>query len=130
MTVMIGIDPHRRGIGTTTRVWDVSDLENPQVTQVFENDTASIDTTSTPRVGTPTRRTTPLDSGSMTRVTSVVVVSARPDTSTSTPENDNATFEGGTWSNYPYFRQKGVVAVSSFDRGLFILKPRVDRAGN
>jgi hypothetical protein len=38
------------------------------------------------------------------------------------PENDNATFEGGTWSNYPYFRQKGIVAVSSIDRGLFILR--------
>lgn len=25
------------------------------------------------------------------------------------PENDNATFEGGSWSNYPYFRQKGIV---------------------
>jgi hypothetical protein len=40
------------------------------------------------------------------------------------------TFEGGTWSNYPYFRQQGVVAVSSIDRGLFILQPRLGRAGS
>jgi choice-of-anchor B domain-containing protein len=46
------------------------------------------------------------------------------------PENENASFEGGTWSNYPYFRQKGVVAASSIDRGLFILQPRVGRAGS
>ncbi len=46
------------------------------------------------------------------------------------PENDNATFEGGAWSSYPYFRQKGVVAVSGIDRGLFVLQPRVSRAGN
>ena len=46
------------------------------------------------------------------------------------PENDNAAFEGGTWSNYPYFRQKGVVAVTSMDRGLFILQPRIGRSGN
>lgn len=46
------------------------------------------------------------------------------------PENDNASFEGGIWSNYPYFRQKGVVAVSSMDRGLFILQPRFDGVGN
>jgi len=39
------------------------------------------------------------------------------------PENDNATFEGGTWSNYPYYDSKSV-AVSSIDRGLFVLKPR------
>ncbi len=38
------------------------------------------------------------------------------------PQNDNPGF-GGTWSNYPYYDQ-GVVAVSSGDRGLFILKPR------
>jgi choice-of-anchor B domain-containing protein len=40
------------------------------------------------------------------------------------PENDNATFEGGTWSNYAWF-DRGVVGVSSIDRGLFVLKPRL-----
>lgn len=37
------------------------------------------------------------------------------------PENDTAEFFG-TWSNYPYF-ESGVVAVSSIERGLFLLKP-------
>jgi choice-of-anchor B domain-containing protein len=41
------------------------------------------------------------------------------------PENDAATFEGGTWSNYPFYKKKGVVAVSSIDRGLFVLKARL-----
>ena len=40
------------------------------------------------------------------------------------PENDNATFEGGTWSNYSWF-DDGVVGVSSIDRGLFVVKPRL-----
>jgi choice-of-anchor B domain-containing protein len=40
------------------------------------------------------------------------------------PENDNASFEGGTWSNYSWF-DKGVVGVSSIDRGLFLLQPRL-----
>jgi choice-of-anchor B domain-containing protein len=40
------------------------------------------------------------------------------------PENDNASFEGGTWSNYSWF-DKGVVGVSSIDRGLFLLKPKL-----
>jgi choice-of-anchor B domain-containing protein len=44
------------------------------------------------------------------------------------PENDNATFEGGTWSNYAWF-DDGVVGVSSIDRGLFVLKPRLKRGG-
>jgi choice-of-anchor B domain-containing protein len=40
------------------------------------------------------------------------------------PENDDPTFEGGTWSNYAWY-DKGVVGVSSIDRGLFVLKPRL-----
>jgi len=40
------------------------------------------------------------------------------------PENDNATFEGGTWSNYPFYPGKKYVAVSSIDRGLFVLQPQ------
>jgi choice-of-anchor B domain-containing protein len=40
------------------------------------------------------------------------------------PENDNPTFEGGTWSNYSWF-SGGVVGVSSIDRGLFVLKPKL-----
>jgi choice-of-anchor B domain-containing protein len=46
------------------------------------------------------------------------------------PENDNASFEGGTWSNFPYFNQKKIVAVSSMDRGLFVLRPRLAAVGN
>ena len=42
------------------------------------------------------------------------------------PENDDPTFEGGTWSNYSWF-DDGVVGVSSIDRGLFVLKPRLRR---
>jgi choice-of-anchor B domain-containing protein len=40
------------------------------------------------------------------------------------PENDNASFEGGTWSNYSWF-DDGVVGVSSLDRGLLVVKPRL-----
>src|SRR5918999_2031979 len=40
------------------------------------------------------------------------------------PENDAATFEGGTWSNYSWF-DDGIVGVSSIDRGFFVLKPRL-----
>jgi choice-of-anchor B domain-containing protein len=44
------------------------------------------------------------------------------------PENDAATFEGGTWSNYAWY-DDGVVGVSSIDRGLFVLKARLKRGG-
>jgi hypothetical protein len=39
------------------------------------------------------------------------------------PENDAATFEGGTWSNYSWF-DDGIVGVSSIDRGFFVLTPK------
>jgi choice-of-anchor B domain-containing protein len=123
-------DELAHGIGTTTRVWDVRDLEAPELIQVFENDTASIDHNiytqgryayaSNYTSGLRVYDTRDVAAGALREVAYFDVY----------PENDNPSFEGGTWSNYPYFRQRGVVAVSSIDRGLFILQPRVDRTGN
>jgi hypothetical protein len=117
------------GVNTTTRVWDVSDLDAPEVHEVFVNDTTSIDHNlyTKGRYATASNYTTGLR-----------VYDTRDVATTGLrevgyfdiyPENDNASFEGGTWSNYPYFRQKGIVAVSSIDRGLFILQPRLGRTG-
>ena len=39
------------------------------------------------------------------------------------PANDNASFEGGTWSNYPYFKS-GIVVITSMQEGFFIAKLR------
>jgi hypothetical protein len=124
------LDEQGRLIGTTTRVWDMTDLEAPQLIQVFENDTTSIDHNiytkgrysyaSNYTSGLRVYDTSDLAGAGLSEVAYFDVY----------PENDNATFEGGTWSNYPYFRQKGVVAVSSIDRGLFILQPRMARNGN
>jgi hypothetical protein len=124
------LDEQRRGIGTTTRVWDMSDLEEPQLIQVFENETTAIDHNiytqgryayaSNYTSGLRVYDTRDLAGVGLHEVAYFDLY----------PENDNPTFEGGTWSNYPYFRQKGVVAASSIDRGLFILQPRIDRAGN
>jgi choice-of-anchor B domain-containing protein len=112
------------GVNTTTRVWDVSDLRNPFVDSVYEADTTSIDHnlyTKGDRVyaSNYTSGLRVLDSSDLAGegLTEVGFFDMYP-------ENENASFEGGTWSNYPYFRQKDVVAVSSIDRGLFILKPR------
>lgn len=124
------LDEQRRGIGTTTRVWDVSDLDAPVEIQAFENETTSIDHNiytqgryayaSNYTSGLRVYDTSDLTEGGLSEAAFFDVY----------PENDNATFEGGTWSNYAYFGQKGIVAVSSIDRGLFILRPRVDRTGN
>jgi choice-of-anchor B domain-containing protein len=42
------------------------------------------------------------------------------------PEDDAPGFDGGTWSNYPHYRD-GKVVVSSIDRGIFVLEPELDR---
>jgi choice-of-anchor B domain-containing protein len=112
-----------RGVNTTTRVWDVSDLRNPFVDSVFVNDTTSIDH----------NLYTKGDRAYASNYTTGLRVYDVSDPGSGLeelayfdmyPENDDPTFEGGTWSNYPYFRQKNIVAVSSIDRGLFILQPR------
>ena len=107
---------------TTTRVWDVQDLDAPFVNGEYSNGTTSIDH----------NLYTKGDRAFASNYTSglrIFDTGAAADGQLSEvgffdlyPENDNASFEGGTWSNYPYFDK--VVAVSSIDRGLFILKPR------
>jgi choice-of-anchor B domain-containing protein len=124
------LDELDHGIGTTTRVWDVRDLDNPVMTLAFENATTSIDHNiyTEGRVAYASNYTSGLRVYDTSRV-------AVPELSEKAffdvyPENDNASFEGGTWSNYPYFRQKRIVAVSSIDRGLFILRPRISVTGH
>ncbi|WP_432478989.1 choice-of-anchor B family protein [Nocardioides sp. GXQ0305] len=117
------LDEDLRGINTRTRVWDVRDLDDPSVAGVFTNETTSIDHnlytksgksyhsnyTSGLRIYDNSR----LDQGKLSEVAYFDLY----------PENDAPTFEGGTWSNYPYFKGERFVAVSSIDRGLFVLKP-------
>ena len=120
------IFPH----GTRTRIWDVRDLDNPVVIGMFDNTTASIDHNiyTEGKFAYATNYTSGLRvydlqdvaSGMLREVAYFDVY----------PEDDFATF-AGAWSNYPYFRQKRVVAVSTFSfggsfPGLFLLKTRLD----
>ena len=118
------LDETGHGIPTTTRVWDVSDVDNPLLVQVFQYGTTSIDH----NVYTDGRTATASNYTTGLRVLDAGDIPNRGITQTGWfdlyPENDNPTFEGGTWSNYPYFHRRGIVAVSSIDRGLFILRPR------
>lgn len=113
------------GVNTTTRVWNVSDLDNPVLEDVFVNDTTSIDHNL--YVEGPYAYQSNYTTG--LRVLDIRGLGERGPEEVAYfdvyPDNDNASFEGGTWSNYPYFRQKDVVAVSSIDRGLFILQPQL-----
>lgn len=118
------LDEYFYGNNTRTRIWDVRDLDAPSVIGSFENDTTSIDHNlytegnlayaSNYTSGLRVYDTSAVSEGELSELAFFDMY----------PENNNASFEGGTWSNYPYFRQKGIVGVSSMDRGLFVLKLR------
>jgi choice-of-anchor B domain-containing protein len=116
-------DELTHGLNTTTRVWDVRDLDNPTHIGTFENDTTSIDH----NVYTSGRLAFASNYTSGLRVYDTRNVAAGGLSELGYfdvyPENDNASFEGGTWSNYPYFGEN-VVGVSSIDRGFFLLRVR------
>ena len=114
------LDELNHGLGTTTRVWDVRDLDNPVLVNVFQNDTAAIDH----NIYTEGRAAYASNYTSGLRVYDLRDL---PNLSERLffdvyPENDNASFEGGTWSNYGFYNQNRIVTVSSIDRGLFILR--------
>ena len=118
------------GVNTTTRIFDVRNLDDPVLTSTVAHDTTAIGHNvytegrymfaSNYTAGLRVFDITDVASGELPEVAYFDLY----------PENDNAAFEGGTWSNYPYFGQKGVVAVASIDRGLFILQPRLGKSGN
>jgi hypothetical protein len=111
------------GVNTTTRVWDVSDLTAPEVIDVFVNDTTSIDHNIYTKDGF---------AYAANYTSGLRVYDARDPEGEGLsevgyfdmyPEDQEPTFDGGPWSNFPYFAQEDIVAVSSIDRGLFILRP-------
>ncbi len=113
------------GEPTTTRVWDVSDLTDPSVVSLFKNTTAAIDHNI-------------YTEGDLAYASNYEAGLRLYDASNPAdglsevgyfdmyPEGDAATFDGGTWSNFAYFGQPDIVAVSSVDRGLFILRVHAD----
>ncbi|MBY5164370.1 choice-of-anchor B family protein [Nitriliruptoria bacterium AS10] len=107
---------------TTTRVWNMDDLDNPLLVETFANDTTSIDHnmyTEGDRMYqsnyTTGLRIMDIDDAANSGLEEIAYFDVYP-------QNDNASFEGGTWSNYPYFSQPHVVGVSSIDRGFFVLR--------
>jgi choice-of-anchor B domain-containing protein len=119
------LDEVNHGLNTTTRIFDVNDLDDPFLVEAVEHGTTSIGHNaytegrflfaSNYTSGLRVFNTTSAGEGELAEVAYFDLY----------PENDNPSFEGGTWSNYPYFHQKKVVAVSSMDRGLFVLRPRI-----
>lgn len=109
------------GRKTRTLIWDVTDLDDPQLVKEFYGTHESTDHNmyvlgnlmyqSNNRAGLRvldiSNPEDPVEVGYFDTV----------------PHGDNGPGSGGSWSNYPYF-ESGIVLVSSRFEGLFILKKR------
>jgi len=106
---------------TRTLVWDVAELDDPVLVREYYADTKAIDHNMYVRGDLLYQSN--LMSG--LRILDISdpenpVEVAFFDT---VPYDDDVTAFGGSWSNYPFF-PSGVIAVSSWNEGLFILKKR------
>jgi choice-of-anchor B domain-containing protein len=109
--------------GTTTYVWNLTDLDNPVLQGADNNGNGSIDHNifikdglayhSNYTSGLRVNDTYRVDQGRLTERGFFDVY----------PANDDTTF-AGTWGNYPYF-DSGIVVVTGIEEGLFVLKPRL-----
>ena len=116
---------------TTTRIFDASDLENLTLLATTTNGNESIDHNLYTRgnysihsnyaSGLRIFDTSNIATGELTEVGFFDV----------RPDDDDADFDGGTWSNYPYFQfqSRNMIAVSSIERGFFLLQPTFDLDG-
>jgi choice-of-anchor B domain-containing protein len=116
-------DEINRGHGTRTYIWDLSDLDAPQVIGTHTATTNATDHNqyvlgnylyqANYRAGLRILRIDDIADGLLEEVAYFDVV----------PSSDNPGFEGA-WSVYPYF-ESGTVIVSTDDEGLFILRPQL-----
>jgi|GEM_PF-1179269 len=109
---------------TTTYLWDLTDLDDITLTATPDNGIAAIDHNMYTRGDYAYQSN--YQSGLRVRSTQNVAGGVLPEVAyfDMYPELDSASFDGGTWSNYPYFSTPGLIAVSSMDRGLFLLGHR------
>jgi choice-of-anchor B domain-containing protein len=106
---------------TRTIIFDLTDLDDPQVAEMFLSPTAASDHNlyikgdtmyqshykSGLRVVDISNRTKPVEIGYFDTV----------------PYGENNPGFGGSWSNYPYFKS-GVIIVTSMNEGLFVVKKK------
>jgi choice-of-anchor B domain-containing protein len=106
---------------TRTIVWDLTDLDDPQVAEMYLSPTAASDHNlyirgdtmyqshykAGVRIVDISNRTKPVEIGYFDTV----------------PYGENTPGFGGSWSNYPYFKSGNIIA-TSMNEGLFVLKKK------
>ena len=108
-------------VGTRTLIWDITDLDDPQLAKEFISDNLSSDHNlyiqgnlmyqsnylSGLRIFDISDRINPVEVGFFDTV----------------PHGDDEPSFGGSWSNYPYF-PSGTILITSGNEGLFIVRKR------
>ena len=122
------LDEQNSNHNTRTRIWNVSDLDNPSLVGFSDGPTTAIDHNqyvkggysyqANYRAGLRIMDMSNVDSGSLSEAAYFDIYPA-----------DNAAQFNGAWSNYPYF-DSGVVIVSGIEQGLFILRPNLGPVDN
>ena len=117
------LDEMQRGVERTrTLIWDVSDLQDPQLVGEFMGTTGATDHNmymvgnlifqSNYQAGLRI-----LDASNPTQLREVGYLDT-------VPTGDNGPGFGGTWGNYPFFKDGKVVVASAYE-GLFVVKARI-----
>ncbi len=110
------------GLNTTTRIWDVTDLEDPVIQTIYTSPVGSIDHNQYV-AGDHTYQS---NYTSGLRIVNIADVNNPFEAGFfDTYSASNSKSFVGTWSNYPYF-SSGVVIVSDITEGLFVLRPTLD----
>ena len=115
------LDEQNLGHNTKTYIWDLVDLDNPQIVGTYLGPEASVDHNlyikgnyaylSNYTSGLSVVELTDIGNGALTEVANFDTFPA-----------SNTNIFNGAWSNYPYF-ESGNVIVSDISGGLFILDP-------
>lgn len=115
------LDESSFGHNTRTRVFDVSNLDAPQLLGHFSSPTPAIDHNQYVRGNYVFQanyrsglRVLRIDDPAQAQLTQIGFFDVYP-------ANDNTNFNGA-WSVYPYF-ESGLVVVSGIEQGLFVLSP-------
>lgn len=117
------LDEQRNGHNTKTYIWDMLDLEAPQLIGFYLGPKASIDHNLYIK-GHYAYLTNYTSGLSIVDITDIGNANLQEVANfDGYPASDSATFNGA-WSNYPYF-DSGTVIMSDFDGGLFVLGPNL-----
>lgn len=117
------LDEIKRGITSSTYIWNVADLDAPTVTGVYSGQSPAIDHNlyirgnrayqSNYRSGLRILDITNIGAASLSELAFFDIY----------PVDDAPQFNGA-WSNYPFF-PSGIVIVGGIEQGLFVLRPAI-----